>query len=57
MFKPSSDEYELIWDECGFPIGEAPKRKSQGENAGVASAAICEIRDPGQPDVMREGSL
>lgn len=21
----SSDEYELIWDECGFPVGEVRK--------------------------------
>lgn len=27
MQEASSDEYELIWDECGFPIGEAPKLK------------------------------
>jgi hypothetical protein len=23
--KPSSDKYELIWDESGFPIGEIGK--------------------------------
>jgi hypothetical protein len=24
-YKPSSDKYELIWDESGFPVGEIRK--------------------------------